>query len=229
MQFPQLRIFLLLRTRIVEGRNLMGKSLVIGLTGGIGTGKTTVAQILKELGIKVIHADEIGHQLFTPGSKVYLEVLSSFGPRILQPDGEINRQALGRIVFADQEKRELLNSLTHPAIKARIRTEIKELKAKGKDVVLDLPLLFEAKMEEEVDEIWVVAVSLQTQLTRVMERNALSYAEAMSRINAQLPLAEKIARADLVIWNEGSKEELREKVELLLSSRSRWLPPAHMK
>ncbi|HBT16935.1 MAG TPA: dephospho-CoA kinase, partial [Firmicutes bacterium] len=85
----------------------------------------------------------------------------------------------------------------------------------------DLPLLFEAKMEEEVDEIWVVAVSLQTQLTRVMERNALSYAEAMSRINAQLPLAEKIARADLVIWNEGSKEELREKVELLLSSRSR--------
>ncbi|NLW55590.1 MAG: dephospho-CoA kinase [Firmicutes bacterium] len=199
----------------------MRKSLVIGLTGGVGTGKSTVASILKELGLKIIDADRIAHQLLRPGTEVYRQVLTEFGPDILKPDGEIDRRRLGKIVFNDPEKRRLLEGITHPAIKAQIRAEVESYRAKGQDVVLEIPLLFEAKMEGEVDEVWVVAVSSPRQLQRIMERDALTPAEAQSRIKAQMPLSEKCARADVVINNEGTIADLRRQVKTLLKSRRR--------
>lgn len=197
----------------------MKKSLVIGLTGGLGTGKSTVASILKELGLTVIDADQIGHQLLRPGTGVYRQVLSGFGPEILKPNGEIDRRVLGKMVFNDPEKRRLLNGITHPAIKAQLRAEVDSLKAKGENVVLEVPLLFEAKMEEEVDEIWVVSASGPTQMQRIMERNGMTTTEAQSRIKAQMSLAEKIAQADVVIKNEGTIADLRKQVETLLKRR----------
>lgn len=203
----------------------MEKGLVIGLTGGMGTGKSTVAQILQGLGLVVIDADQIGHQLLLPGTAVYEEVKRAFGPGILGPDGQIDRQALGKIVFADPAKRRRLNALTHPAIIARIKAEVQALKAEGKDVVVEVPLLYEAGLEakEETgfDEIWVVAASPAVQLTRVQARDGLGAAAAEQRIQAQMPLSAKIARADVVVYNDGTVMELKEKVEKLLAARKR--------
>ncbi len=195
--------------------------MVIGLTGGVGTGKSTVASILKEVGLPVIDADQIAHQLLRPGTEVYRQVLTAFGPDILRPDGEIDRRGLGKIVFNDPEKRRLLEEITHPAIKAQIRAEVEGYKAKGQDVVLEVPLLFEAKMEEEVDEVWVVTASSQTQRQRIMARDGLTPAEAERRMQAQMPLAEKLARADAVIYNEGTIADLKSQVKTLLKSRGR--------
>lgn len=193
--------------------NQDNQGIVIGLTGGIGTGKSTVAGILKGLGLKLINADQIGHQLLTPGTEVYYQLIESFGREILSPEGEIDRKVLGGIVFSDAKKRQILNNITHPAIKTKIMGEIGESRSRGEDVVVEIPLLFEAKLESLVDEIWVVAVSSQTQIQRVMVRNSLSQIEAVKRISAQMPLAQKIALADVVINNEGTLEELREKVK----------------
>ena len=176
----------------------MRKSLVIGLTGGVGTGKSTVASILKEVGLPVIDADQIAHQLLRPGTEVYRQVLTAFGPDILRPDGEIDRRGLGKIVFNDPEKRRLLEEITHPAIKAQIRAEVEGYKAKGQDVVLEVPLLFEAKMEEEVDEVWVVTASSQTQRQRIMARDGLTPAEAERRMQAQMPLTHSRMRSAAV-------------------------------
>ncbi|NLC53871.1 MAG: dephospho-CoA kinase [Firmicutes bacterium] len=203
----------------------MGKGFVIGLTGGLGTGKTTVARILQELGLTVINADQIGHQLLLPGTEVYEQVKQAFGPEIMDAVGRIDRQALGRIVFDDPEKRQRLNDLTHPAIIALIKAKVQALKQAGKDVVVEVPLLFEAGLEAKAetgfDEIWVVAASPAVQLARVQARDGLGTEEARRRIGAQMPLRAKIARADVVIYNDGTELELREEVEQILVARKR--------
>jgi len=205
------------------GEEKMAPGLVIGLTGGIGTGKSTVARILAELGCVLVSADRIAHRLLEPGSEVYARVKAEFGPGILGPDGRINRAALGRIVFHEPARRERLNQLTHPAVIARLQAEIRALKAGGRDVVAEIPLLFEAglagKAEIGLDEIWVVAAAPPIQLARVMARDGLTAAEAKRRIGAQMPLAEKIARADVVIYNNGEEGELKEEVARLLAAR----------
>lgn len=203
----------------------MAKGFVIGLTGGIGTGKTTVARILKELGLTVISADEIGHQLLEPGTEVYEQVKKFFGPEVLDEAGRIDRQTLGRLVFRDPEKRRRLNDLMHPAIIARIKAEVERLKQAGKDVVVEAPLLFEAGLAAKAatgfDEIWVVAASPAVQLARVQARNGLGADEARRRIDAQMPLEEKIARAEVTVYNDGSETELKEKVKALFTARKR--------
>ncbi len=203
----------------------MASGFVIGLTGGIGTGKTTVARILEDLGCALISSDRIGHQLLEPGTEVYRKVRAEFGPAIISPDGRIDRPALGKIVFHHPERRQRLNQLTHPAIIARIKAEVQRLKANGGDVVIEIPLLFEAglagKDEIGLDEIWVVAAAPEIQLARVMARDGLGIEEAKRRIEAQMPLEEKIARADVVIYNNGSEGELKREVVNLLSARKR--------
>ncbi len=191
----------------------MSKEIVIGLTGGIGTGKSTVARILKDLGLKLIDADQIGHEFLTSGTKVYNQLVKSFGEKILRPDGEIDREVLGGLVFSDAKKRQILNNLTHPAIREEIIEKIEESRGRGEDVVVEIPLLFEAKMESLVDEVWVVVASSQTQIQRVMIRGSLSRTEAIQRISTQMPLEQKKALADVVINNEGTLEDLRAKVE----------------
>ncbi|HHW11797.1 MAG TPA: dephospho-CoA kinase [Firmicutes bacterium] len=201
----------------------MATGFVIGLTGGLGTGKTTVARILQELGLTVISADQIGHQLLEPGTAVYERVKEFFGPEILDAAGQIDRRALGRIVFRDPEKRGRLNDLTHPAIIARIKAEVDRLKQAGKDVVVEVPLLFEAglaaKAEIGFDEIWVVAASPAVQLARVQTRDGLGEEEARRRIGVQMPLEMKIARADVVVYNDGNETELKEKVKAIFAAR----------
>ncbi|NLY91192.1 MAG: dephospho-CoA kinase [Firmicutes bacterium] len=203
----------------------MSPGFVIGLTGGIGTGKTTVARILADLGCAVISSDRIGHQLLEPGNEVYEKVKAEFGPGILRPGGRIDRAALGKIVFHHPGRRQRLNQLTHPEIIARVKAETRRLKAAGRDVVVEIPLLFEAglagKTEIGLDEIWVVAAAPEIQLARVMARGGLGVEEAKRRIEAQMPLAEKIARADVVIYNNGEEGELKEEVAKLLAARKR--------
>ena len=203
----------------------MGEGFVIGLTGGLGTGKTTVARILQGLGLTVIDADQIGHQLLQPGTEVYERVKQAFGPEIVEADGRIDRQTLGQIVFRDPDKRKRLNDLMHPAIIAQIKAEVHALKQAGKDVVVEVPLLFEAGLEAKAetgfDEIWVVAASPAVQLARVQARDGLGTEEARRRIAAQMPLSAKIARADVVVYNDGTEKELKEEVEQILAARKR--------
>ena len=200
----------------------MGKGFVIGLTGGLGTGKTTVALILQDLGLKMISADHIGHQLLQPGTDAYENVTAAFGPEIVRGDGGVDRAVLGKIVFGDPVKRQRLNALTHPAIIGRMKAEVEELRRRGEDGVVEIPLFFETKLTKEeagLDEIWVVATSPETQLARIMARDGVDAEEAQRRIAAQLPLAEKMNRADLVVYNEGKPAELKEEVEKLLMAR----------
>jgi dephospho-CoA kinase len=202
----------------------MGKGFVIGLTGGLGTGKTSVALILQSLGMKMINTDQIGHQLLKPGTVVYEKVKAAFGSEIVRADGEIDRAALGKIVFKNPTARQRLNALTHPAIIARMKAEVEELRRRGEDVVVEIPLFFEAKMTKEeagLDEIWVVATSPGTQLARVMARDGSTEEETWRRMAAQLPLGEKMSRADVVVYNEGKQTDLKEEVQRLLMARKR--------
>ena len=185
-----------------------------------GTGKTTVARILQELGLTVISADQVGHQLLRPGTAVYEEVKQAFGPEILDAEGRIDRRLLGQIVFGDPEKRQRLNDLTHPAIIARIKTESQALKQAGQDVVVEVHLLFEAGLDAKkamgFDEIWVRLPGVQ--LARV-QADGLGTEEARRRIGAQLPLRTKIAQADVVIYNDGTETALKEEVKQILAAR----------
>lgn len=182
---------------------------VIGLTGGIASGKSLVSRLLRELGALVIDADQIAREVVEPGKPAYHSILREFGNQVLNPDGSLNRQALGRLVFSDPRKLERLNQITHPLIIAEIQKLLKSYRLlfPEKAVVLDAPLLYEAGLESIVDEVWVVYVDYPTQLQRLMERDGLTREEARRRIEAQLPLEEKVKRADRVIDNRGTPEE----------------------
>jgi dephospho-CoA kinase len=186
-------------------------SLVIGLTGGIASGKSTVSAMFADMGINVIDADIEARLAVEPGEKAYNDIVSHFGSEILEEDGAINRQKLGSIIFNNEDKRLLLNSIVHPAVRERMaqKRELAE-KAKEKAIVLDIPLLFESKLTGLVDKIILVYVDEDTQLERLMKRNGFSEAEALSRIKSQMPLKDKVKLADAVIDNGGSIEETRQ-------------------
>ncbi|MGM0419863.1 MAG: dephospho-CoA kinase [Bacillota bacterium] len=186
--------------------------MALGLTGGIATGKTTVAEILAELGAEIIDADKIAHRVLQPDGDAYVDVVAYFGRSILQENGEIDRKKLGEIVFSNKNLRQHLEKLTHPHIIARIKSQLKEIEDEYM-AVLVAPLLYEAGLEDLVDNIWVVYASLPTQIKRLKERDGLSRIEATNRIDAQLSLDKKKERADKVIYNEGTKQELRLEVE----------------
>lgn len=186
---------------------------VIGLTGGPGTGKSTIASMLRELGALTFSADDAAHRLLEPGHPVAADVLLEFGPEVQAEDGGVDRRKLGRIVFSNDEARRKLEALTHPAILAELRRNIEEARAGGAAaIVIEAPLLFEAGMESWFCRIVVVAASREAQLERLALRHGMDPCEAERRIRAQMDLGAKMRRAHIVIWNEGSLEEVKRRV-----------------
>ncbi|WP_099352026.1 dephospho-CoA kinase [Fredinandcohnia onubensis] len=188
-------------------------ALTIGLTGGIASGKSTVSQMFKEAGIVVIDADVIARKVVEVGEEAYEQIVQSFGKDILLPDETIDRQKLGSVVFFNEEKRLLLNSIVHPAVRKQMIKEKEEHLNNGEEtVILDIPLLFESKLTALVDHTLLVYVDYETQLTRLMNRNNLSNGEAEARIQSQMPLKDKIQLADAVIDNNGTIEATKDQL-----------------
>ena len=198
------------------------RGIIIGITGGIACGKTTVSELLAAKGAIPINADEIGHQLLKADSPVINELTEAFGEDILDVSGDVSRKKLGAIVFADKAARARLNAILHPLIIERSRARAKQIVTAdpGAIVLLDAPLLIEAGAYDTVNLIVVVMASSETQLQRTLERSraqgrTLTESEVQARIDAQMPLGEKINYADVVIENEGTLEELRKQVDEL--------------
>lgn len=187
--------------------------LKIGLTGSIGTGKSTVSKLLRERGIAVIDADLLAREIVKKGQECLNDLKNVFGNQVLTIDGELDRKKLGQIVFSDDSKLELLNSVTHPHIRRRIKAQMNELESKNnKVIVLDIPLLFEAKMEDLVDIVLVVFAKEEIQIKRIMERDNCTQEEAMRIIKTQISQQDKISKSDYTIDNSGTIEELKEKL-----------------
>ncbi|MED1442387.1 dephospho-CoA kinase [Aeribacillus composti] len=192
-------------------------TMIIGLTGGIASGKSTVSEMLKKRGIPVIDADLIAREVVEVGKKAYTEIVNAFGKEILNEDLTINRARLGSIVFQNEDKREKLNSIVHPEVRLEMKRRQEQLISEGaKAVVLDIPLLFESNLKHLVDKVIVVYTEEKNQLERLMKRNNFSKKEALSRINAQMPLKEKVKFADAVINNDGTLEETEQQLENIL-------------
>jgi dephospho-CoA kinase len=192
--------------------------LIIGLTGGIATGKSTVAKFLEELNIKVIDSDKIAHEILTYQDTIN-EIVEEFGSIVLNKDGNINRIELGKIVFDDMEKLKKLESITHHRIFKVIDKKIKEYKPNNKIIVLDAPLLFETSLDKNVDETWVVYTDKKTQINRLKKRDGLDKEDALKRIKAQMSLEEKANKANIIINNTGTKEDLKQNVKRLIEDR----------
>lgn len=182
--------------------------MIIGLTGGISSGKSTVSSYLSELGAAVIDSDKIAHNVLKDPF-AYNSIISKFGSSILDDNAMINRSYLGEIVFNNPDKRKELEKITHPLIISKIHKKIEEYLKKNRIIILDAPLLFEANLDKIVDQTWVVYVDKNTQIQRLMNRNNLNYKEAKIRIESQLSLEEKRLKADVVINNTGSIEALK--------------------
>ncbi|MFJ6411240.1 dephospho-CoA kinase [Terribacillus saccharophilus] len=190
--------------------------IVIGLTGGIASGKSTVSDLFKEYNIPVVDADIVAREVVEPGEPALDSIVDSFGSEILLPDGSLDRQKLGGIIFRNQEKREILNGIVHPVVRERMIADRDRLKTGHPAVVLDIPLLFEGNQLHLVDKVVVVNVDPRIQLERLMQRNDLTEQAALDRINSQMPLADKAARADAIIDNNGSRDETRAQLKKLL-------------
>ncbi|MFK9091215.1 dephospho-CoA kinase [Bacillus salipaludis] len=192
-------------------------TLVIGLTGGIASGKSTVSNMFKEMEIKVVDADVEARLAVGKGETAYNKIIAEFGREILMEDDEIDRPKLGSIIFHQAEKRQLLNEITHPEVRKRMREQVERAKKNNEAVVvLDIPLLFESKLTYMVDKTILVFVDNETQLQRLIARNNLSVGDAEARIRSQMPMSEKVALADAVIDNNGSQENtMKQLIEVL--------------
>ena len=187
---------------------------IIGLTGGIASGKSTVANILRRHGIPVIDADRLAREVVAPGEPAYDAIVKAFGAALLNPDGTIDRTRLGKIVFADPTARLSLEKITHPAIRRCADEKIAALTAAGTAVVVYMaPLLIEAGTAARVDDIWVVHLDRETQITRPTARDGISREEALLRIGAQMPMEEKRTYGKVVIDNSGTPAETERQVE----------------
>lgn len=181
--------------------------MVLGLTGGIATGKSTVVSVFKRLGFPVVDADVIAREIVEIGMPALGEVVSLFGSEILNSDGSLDRKKLGEIIFSDEEKRKKLNSILSPFLKERILAEIADKKSKAPLVIVDIPLLYEGGYEKFVDKVAVVYIPKTMQLTRLMKRDNLTEREAQQRITSQLPIEKKRQKADILFDNQNSIEE----------------------
>lgn len=193
---------------------------VIGLTGGIATGKSTVSRIFKEQGISIIDADVIARKLVVPGSVALQQITEHFGSEYVTDEGQLDRKALGRLVFGDAQKLTELNGIMNPLLRQAIEAQIEQSAAQATQlVVLDAATLFEAHFEDLADDIMVVNIPEAVQLHRLMVRDGSSEQEASNRITSQLPLAEKVARATVVIDNSGTVAETKAQVLKWLESK----------
>jgi dephospho-CoA kinase len=191
-------------------------TLVLGVTGGIASGKSSVAAIFAELGAAVISADQLAREAVAPGSAALAALVAAFGAAILTPAGELDREVLGRLVFSEPAAREQLNAITHPAIARLAETRLRTLREADVPLVIyEAPLLFEAGAVKRVDAVLVVTIDPALQQARLAERDHLDPAAIQARIAAQWPQAEKVARADFVIDNSGTPDETRRQVAAL--------------
>ena len=189
---------------------------VIGLTGGIGSGKSTVSQFLAELGAVILDADKVGHEAYKPDTGVWREVVAAFGTEILTPNGDIDRKKLGEIVFGNAEALSRLNQIMHPRIYDMVKAQLEEYQRQGVDVVvLEAPLLIEAGWTSSVDEVWVTVAPESTVLRRLEECSGLSEQQSLARIRSQLSSEERIRHANVVINTDCSLDELKAKVKEL--------------
>jgi dephospho-CoA kinase len=186
---------------------------VIGLTGGIGSGKSTVAQLLADLGATIIHADTVGHDVYRPGTEGWRQVTQAFGTGVLAADGTIDRRSLGAIVFANPRARERLDAIVHPLIAVEVYRQVEACRAAGTPcVVVEAALLIEANWFALVDEVWLVVATKDAVVERLVTQRDLSPDEVGRRLDAQLSDAERRRFADRVIENTGSVQQLRESV-----------------
>ena len=194
------------------------ESVLVGLTGGIATGKSTVIQYLRENGYSVIDADKLGHRVLEPRSYGYQQVVETFGIEIINPDGTVNRPALGKIVFGDLQKLKELNKISHPIIAEMIQTEYEKLVADSVDniVFLEAALLIEANWHKVCQHIWVVTLDPAIAIQRLQARDGLSYIEANARLEAQLAPEDRLAYADLILKNDATKDDLITKTQQAL-------------
>lgn len=194
---------------------------IIGITGGIASGKSTVTEFLRQQGYQVIDADQLVHELQEPGGRLYQALLSTFGSSILQEDGRLDRPKLGAMIFGNPELLAQSSQLQNEIIREELARR-RDLLAETEDIFfMDLPLLFELGYDNWFDQIWLVDVTEETQLSRLMARNALSQEEAEKRIAAQLSLREKRKKADVLIDNNGSLEEARQQLRDALQKLER--------
>ncbi|HEY32247.1 MAG TPA: dephospho-CoA kinase [Dehalococcoidia bacterium] len=186
---------------------------VIGLTGGIGSGKSTVSQILAELGAVVLDADTVGHQAYQPGTETWKDVVAAFGQEVVAADGSIDRKKLGAIVFGEPEALTRLNRIVHPRMYDMMAEQIEDYRRQGVEVVVvDAAILIEANWTPLVDEVWLTVASEPIVVQRARERTGLPEEQIRSRIRSQLSNEERMKHASVVINNDGSLDELRAKV-----------------
>ena len=187
------------------------KPITIGLTGGIGSGKSAASKILAELGAPAIDADKVGHEIYQPGTSAYRELIESFGDRILAPDGTIDRRKLGPIVFADPAALKRLNAIVHPKMFTRMGEMVAAMRRGGekRPIVIEAAILIEANWQPLFDEIWLVTASREQVIERVERDRGLKPEQAEARIRAQLSDDERRRHATSVIRNDGTLEELR--------------------
>ncbi|HHO5459099.1 dephospho-CoA kinase [Staphylococcus aureus] len=189
---------------------------VIGLTGGIASGKSTVSELLSVFGFKVVDADKAAREAVKKGSKGLAQVREVFGDEAIDENGEMNRRYMGDLVFNHPEKRLELNAIIHPIVRDIMEEEKQEYLKQGYNVIMDIPLLFENELENTVDEVWVVYTSESIQMDRLMQRNNLSLKDAKARVYSQISIDKKSRMADHVIDNLGDKLELKQNLERLL-------------
>ncbi|PAQ16621.1 dephospho-CoA kinase [Bacillaceae bacterium SAOS 7] len=190
---------------------------IIGLTGGIASGKSTVSQMLKEKGFTIVDADVAARAVVELGQPALTQIIETFGEGILQEDGSLDRLKLGKRIFNNEVERKKLNSIVHPAVRQFMLAEKEAaIEAGKKTIIMDIPLLFESQLTWMVEKVIVVYVNEDTQLHRLMARNDFDEATAKSRITSQLNLGDKATQADAVINNNGTLEETKEQLEQIL-------------
>ena len=193
---------------------------VIGLTGGIGVGKSSVVSLLQSLGAHIIEADQVGHRVYRPGTEGWQRVVVLFGPDILDANKEVDRKRLGELVFSDPDAIASLNAAVHPLISEEIQARLKALEGDGAAVaVVEAAVLLEAEWDAMVDEVWVVSAPEERTIERVQLQRGLTEAQVRQRMKAQSPAERKLQRADVVIDNGADTEALRRRVESLWRER----------
>lgn len=189
---------------------------IIGLTGGIASGKSTVSKVFREMGTIILDADQIARQVVLPSQPAWEDIVELFGPQVLNPDQSLNREKIGDIVFSNPDCLKELNRITHPRIMQYYKDALRQISMEKPEaiVMLEVPLLYETNMDRLCEQVIVVWVDRETQIKRLMEREKLSQEDAIKRIDSQMPLDEKARRADIVIDNRGSLVETKEKATI---------------
>jgi dephospho-CoA kinase len=199
--------------------------MIIGLTGGIASGKSTVSRLLVERGAALVDADAVAREVVQPGEAALDEIAVLFGQAVIQEDGSLNRKALGDIVFGDKDKLKMLESITHPAIRRRMQEKLHKLSAENprRLIVADIPLLYETGQVQLYDGVMVVYVPADVQVHRLAERNGMSKEEAEQRVSLQMDIEEKRKLADWVIDNSGTIENTARQIDDLWKQQD-WQP-----